>query len=416
VETLRGRSPCRNFNSTDRVGGSLIENIGNYQREMIYLGGGRIYEMQKIILKLYGAEPMANRKDLGVRLPAPRRLDTIYFVYAIQCDDDSVYIGQTSDLLRRWEEHCEGKARWTAAHKPVEVIYHEEFNTREEAEDREKWLKTGFGRKWIKRELKAGRLNKWDEKAARRAGMDHDFDASRPAPQAGRELVYCGYPDRPVAAHKVEDLAMEAQTLDGAGYKRLVILAWDYEYNYDELLQTRLKAAGKDIKTEIISRQIPPDIYEYLKKARNEEEIEKLAEKIKFFEKPYLKVKKPEVKGNTVSVGIDNYVLYDFPLGSGKKADESREELIHLVKDNFAILIDYWAIDWDYDGIVFKSQWQDFRGNGRKAKIVATKKEHTYLPAEASAQAGEKNGKHTIAMRVVDIFGNDATAIIEVKI
>ena len=406
METLRGRSPCRNFNSTDRVGGSLIENIGNYQREMIYLGGGRIYEMQKIILKLYGAEPMANRKDLGVRLPAPRRLDTIYFVYAIQCDDDSVYIGQTSDLLRRWEEHCEGKARWTAAHKPVEVIYHEEFNTREEAEDREKWLKTGFGRKWIKRELKAGRLNKWDEKAARRAGMDHDFDASRPAPQAGRELVYCGYPDRPVAAHKVEDLAMEAQTLDGAGYKRLVILAWDYEYNYDELLQTRLKAAGKDIKTEIISRQIPPDIYEYLKKARNEEEIEKLAEKIKFFEKPYLKVKKPEVKGNIVSVGIDNYVLYDFPLGSGKKADESREELIHLVKDNFAILIDYWAIDWDYDGIVFKSQWQDSRGNGRKAKIVATKKEHTY----------EKNGKHKIAMRVVDIFGNDATAIIDIKL
>ena len=190
------------------------------------------------------------------------------------------------------------------------------------------------------------------------------------------------------------------------GICRLVILAWDYEYNYDELLQTRLKAVGKDIKTEIISRQIPPDIYEYLKKARNEEEIEKLAEKIKFFEKPYLKVRKPEVKGNIVSVGIDNYVLYDFPLGSGKKADESREELIHLVKDNFAILIDYMAIDWDYDGIVFKSQWQDFRGNGRKAKIVATKKEHTY----------EKNGKHKIAMRVVDIFGNDATAIIEIDI
>jgi len=272
----------------------LIENIGNYQREMIYLGGGRIYEMQKIILKLYGAEPMANRKDLGV-----------------QKDEN-------------------------------------------------------------------GEL----------------------------ELVYCGYPDRSVAAHKVEDLAMEAQSLDGAGYKRLVILAWDYEYNYDELLQTRLRVAGKDIKTEIISRQIPPDIYEYLKKARNEEEIEKLAEKVKFFEKPYLKVKKPEVKGTVVSVGIDNYVLYDFPLGSGKKADESREELIHLVKDNFAILIDYWAIDWDYDRLVFKSQWQDFRGNGRKAKIVATKKEHTY----------EKNGKHKIAIRVVDIFGNDATAIIDITL
>ncbi len=271
----------------------LVENIGNYQREMIYLGGVRIYEMQRIILKLYGAEPMANRKDLGVR----------------------------------------------------------------KAED--------------------GTL----------------------------ELVYCGYPDRAVAAHKVEDLATEAQMLDGMGYKRLVILAWDYEYNYDELLQTRVKAAGKDIKTEIVSRQIPPDIYEYLKQAKSEEDIERLSDKVKFLEKPYLKLKKPEVKDKAVTIGIEKYVLYDFPLGSGKKADEDREALLHLVKDNFAILIDYWAVDWDYDGLTFKSQWQDLRGNGRKAKIVMTEKEHSY----------EKSGKHTIAIRVVDIFGNDATATIEVK-
>jgi len=279
----------------------LIENIGNYQREMIYLGGARIYEMQKIILKLYGAEPMANRKDLGVR--------------------------KTED------------------------------------------------------------------------GM--------------LELVYCGYPDRAVAAHKVEDLAIEAATLDGAGYKRLVILAWDYEYNYDELLQTRLRPGyggqarkASDIKTEIVSRQIPPDIYEYLKQAKSEEDIERLSDKVKFLEKPYLKLKKPEVKENSVTIGIEKYVLYDFPLGSGKKADEDREQLLHLVKDNFAILIDYWAVDWDYDGLTFKSQWQDLRGLGRKTKIVITEKEHTY----------EKAGKHTIAVRVVDIFGNDATATIEVKL
>ena len=271
----------------------LIENIGNYQREMIYLGGARIYEMQKIILKLYGAEPMANRKDLGVR--------------------------KTDD---------------------------------------------------------------------------------------GLELVYCGYPDRAVAAHKVEDLAIEAETLDGAGYKRLVILAWDYEYNYDELLQTRIKAAGKDLKTEVVSRQIPPDIYEYLKQAKSEEDIERLSDKVKFLEKPYLRLRKAEVKGNLVTIGIEKYVLYDFPLGSGKKADEDREALLHLVKDNFAILIDYWAVDWDYDGLTFKSQWQDLRDLGRKTKVVTTKKEHAY----------EKSGKHMIAVRVVDIFGNDATATIDIKI
>jgi DNA modification methylase len=287
----------------------LIENIGNYQREMIYLGGARIYEMQKIILKLYGAEPMRNRPDLGVRL------------------------------------------------------------------------------------------------------IEGETLPARRSLGGGGELVYCGYPDRAVAAHKVEDLAVEAETLDGTGYKRLVVLAWDYEYNYDELLSARVKAAGKDMKTEIVSRQIPPDIYEYLKQAKSEEDIERLSDKVKFLEKPYLKLTKPKVNGNSVTIGIEKYVLYDFPLGSGKRADEDREALLHLVKDNFAILIDYWAVDWDYDGITFKSEWQDLRGLGRKTKVVTTKKEHTY-PPEAD---GRKSTKHTVAVRVVDIFGNDATATMDIK-
>ncbi|RKY83831.1 site-specific DNA-methyltransferase, partial [candidate division KSB1 bacterium] len=45
----------------------LIENIGNYQREMIYLTGGRIWEMQHLILKLYGATPRDKTSGLGVR-------------------------------------------------------------------------------------------------------------------------------------------------------------------------------------------------------------------------------------------------------------------------------------------------------------------------------------------------------------
>ena len=44
--------------------------------------------------------------------------------------------------------------------------------------------------------------------------------------------------------------------------------------------------------------------------------------------------------------------------------------LMKLARDNFAVLIDYWAIDWDYDGYTFKSQWQACRGNGKKAKTV----------------------------------------------
>lgn len=74
-----------------------------------------------------------------------------------------------------------------------------------------------------------------------------------------------------------------------------------------------------------------------------------------------------------------------------------------LAKDKFAVLIDYWAIDWDFDGVTFKSQWQAFRGNGKKAKTVPI----------VTIETLEKKKKRTIAVRVVDIFGNDATAMIE---
>ncbi|MBI2270270.1 MAG: HsdR family type I site-specific deoxyribonuclease [Bacteroidetes bacterium] len=50
-------------------------------------------------------------------------------------------------------------AKWTKSHKPVCIIHYEEFKTREESVKRESDLKTGFGRKWIKREIAAGRNN-----------------------------------------------------------------------------------------------------------------------------------------------------------------------------------------------------------------------------------------------------------------
>ncbi len=89
------------------------------------------------------------------RLPAPR--PGIFFVYAIQCDNGSIYIGQTEDLTKRWQEHCVGGVNWTKQHKPIEIVYWEEFQSREEAVKREHDLKTGFGRKWLKR-LVASRL------------------------------------------------------------------------------------------------------------------------------------------------------------------------------------------------------------------------------------------------------------------
>jgi type I restriction enzyme R subunit len=81
-----------------------------------------------------------------------------FYVYVLECEGGSYYIGQTENLEKRWQEHISGKgAKWTKSHKPIRIIHFEELNTREEAVKRESDLKTGFGRKWIKREIEAGR-------------------------------------------------------------------------------------------------------------------------------------------------------------------------------------------------------------------------------------------------------------------
>ena len=95
------------------------------------------------------------RRENG-SLPAPR--PGKFYVYVIKCSNGSNYIGQTNDLPKRYREHKEGRgADWTRKYPPQYVMYWEELDSRKAAVEREKWLKTGFGRKWIKRFEKAGR-------------------------------------------------------------------------------------------------------------------------------------------------------------------------------------------------------------------------------------------------------------------
>jgi type I restriction enzyme M protein len=89
-------------------------------------------------------------------LPAPR--PGCFFVYAIRCEDNSIYIGHTDNLARRWAEHKKGQgADWTKNNKPVRIVHYEEYDSREKAVAREKELKTTNGRRWLKEEIAAGR-------------------------------------------------------------------------------------------------------------------------------------------------------------------------------------------------------------------------------------------------------------------
>jgi len=275
----------------------LLENIGNYQRHMVYLAGARIYEMQHIVLKLYGATPRKDLPELGTR--------------------------------------------------------------------------------------------KGDDGAT--------------------ELVYVGYPDRAVTSKKVEELATQAETLDGTGYKRLVVLGWDYEYNYEELLAARRRTPLlRKSKVETSSRTIPPEVYEYLRTHTSSDDVESFSGKVRFYDKPYLKLAKPirERSGGKakVTVGIERYVF--FPGSLPIENEEQKREVEEIYSKSFAAILDYWAVDWDYESPTFRSTWQAFRGFGKNIKQVPISVTHELLTGK----------KYLIAVKAVDVFGNDATATCSVDL
>jgi putative endonuclease len=74
-----------------------------------------------------------------------------YYVYILQSQkDQSLYIGYTSDLKKRFKEHNEGKSLATKPFRPYKLIFYEAFCDRVDAKRREIYLKGGYGRKTIK--------------------------------------------------------------------------------------------------------------------------------------------------------------------------------------------------------------------------------------------------------------------------
>ena len=68
--------------------------------------------------------------------------DNGYYVYLIRCDDNSLYCGWTTNLIKRFKSHQSGKgAKYTKAHKPVEIYYFESLEDERSARKREYAIK-----------------------------------------------------------------------------------------------------------------------------------------------------------------------------------------------------------------------------------------------------------------------------------
>ncbi len=83
----------------------------------------------------------------------------MYFVYVLQNPEGILYKGQTDDLKKRIVQHNTNDdfPSYTKGKGPWILVYKEEFLTRKEAVAREKFLKSGRGRNYLKKVIEKGR-------------------------------------------------------------------------------------------------------------------------------------------------------------------------------------------------------------------------------------------------------------------
>lgn len=245
-------------------------------------------------------------------------------------------------------------------------------------------------------------------------------------------LVAVGPISTPVSSKLIQDIVNECKE---KGLTKVDVLGFDYEMGLD--MQT-YKDQGIDIAFRIIPREV------FDKKA-----VEK--GQVKFYDVAYIEVK-PIVKGrvNSKELSIE---LIDFSVFYNQDASEETTEalrpggtkvvvengqVVKISKDKKTELvereiltkkwsdwIDYWAVDFNFadrkeivtetdkDGklverwtgdYVFDNEWQSFRTKkNRNLELVSSPKEIS-------------KGTYKVAVKVVDIFGNDTTRVIEVTI
>ena len=76
----------------------------------------------------------------------------MFFIYVLKSKiSEHYYTGQTDDIEKRLKLHNNGMVGSSKKYKPWELIYREIFNSRKQAVQREKYLKSHAGRRWLKK-------------------------------------------------------------------------------------------------------------------------------------------------------------------------------------------------------------------------------------------------------------------------
>jgi len=210
-----------------------------------------------------------------------------------------------------------------------------------------------------------------------------------------KRAVHIGSLTAPITINEIKTVIDECKNNN---FKTLDILGLEWGYGVNELAKVLAKKNGVDLRlvqipsyNELSSALVGFDLN--LFKIPDGIVKKEISKNIKFLELPYLEIK-TKTKGKNTELSIVDFQLPPTP---------ELAEISEKIKDS-TDLIDYWAIDWNYQGDTFHNQWQDYRT--KKEPRVDKKASHMY----------KKAGEYQIMVKIIDVFGGDISKIVKVKI
>lgn len=199
----------------------------------------------------------------------------------------------------------------------------------------------------------------------------------------GGALVHVGAVDAPVTIREVNDAVAECATMR---QKELHVLGWEWEMGlHDPLAQSALREHGVRLRLMNIPREV-------MEKRAVE------AGDIRFFDLAHLEaeLEQDAKHPRKVKVKLKNFVIPDTDLIPDEVRDKIRK---------WSDYIDYWAVDWDFKHDTFMNAWQTYRTRQNR-KLALGSDAYEYKAA----------GRYQVLIKVVDIFGNDTSRLLECKV
>ena len=212
-----------------------------------------------------------------------------------------------------------------------------------------------------------------------------------------RTLVMVDSPNRLTTAATIRKAVEAKASLLGGDWEKVIVLGWNFAFDISQAIQTY-----QNSNVEVLV--IPPDLLDKLAKKGYKKLIDDRS--VRFSSLQYLVAKPvavtPAGEQDEIDVELENYVLLspdNIPLD-----DKDKEKLQEVLERDPLSLIEYWSIDPDYDGVTFRSTWQDYREN------IENDNDPLHCVYKTRLRVPHKDSRQ-VCIKAVDVFGFESQVI-----